>query len=54
MDGNLWGMDNPENIADYNIPHWVNYNLDADGFYYVDSNNQPYKVVIQNILEKNS
>ena len=48
VDGSLWWWGvSPDNFASFNIPEWVNYNLAEDGYYYVDSNNQPFEVVTQ-------
>ncbi len=51
VDGYMWwNWVRPENIADFKIPEWVKYNLDEDGYYYIDSNNQPYEVITRNIF----
>ena len=51
VDGSLWWWGvSPDNFASFNIPEWVNYNLAEDGYYYVDSNNQPFEVVTKNIM----
>ena len=50
VDGNMWWSLTPENIANFNIPQWVNYHLDQDGYYYIDSNDLNYEVITQNIF----
>ena len=51
VDGYMWwNWVTPQNISDFNIPGWVSYNLDSDGYYYIDSNNQPYQIITRNVF----
>ena len=54
LQGNLWWFsgNRPDEIGAYNIPSWVKYNQNTDGYLYVDSNNQPYHVAVKNIFGK--
>ena len=52
LEGYLWWFsgNTPSEIGAYNIPSWVRYNENEDGYLYVDSNNQPFSVKVQNIF----
>ena len=51
VDGNFWWLTvTPDNIDSFNIPDWVNRNLDADGYYYVDMNNMPYTLKVKDVF----
>ena len=50
VEGSLWWFSvTADNIGNYNIPDWVKSNLDSDGYYYIDSNNQPFEITTRNI-----
>ena len=52
LEGNLWWYsgNTPEEIGAYNVPSWVKYHENEDGYLYIDSNNQPYHVTVKNIF----
>ena len=51
VDGNFWWLTvTPDTIDSFNIPDWVNRNLDADGYYYVDMNNMPYTLKVKDVF----
>ena len=52
LEGNLWWYsgNTPAEIGAYNVPSWVKYHQNEDGYLYVDSNNQPYHVTVENIF----
>ena len=53
MDGYFWWQTvTSSNLSNFDIPSWVKYNLDADGYYYIDPNNLPFEIVTQNIFEE--
>ena len=51
-EGNLWWYsgNTPAEIGAYNVPSWVKYHQNEDGYLYIDSNNQPYHVTVKNIF----
>ena len=51
VDGNFWWLTvTPDNIDSFNIPDWVNRNLGADGWYYLDMNNMPYTLKVKDVF----
>jgi hypothetical protein len=51
LDGNLWWLsgNTKEELPAFNVPSWVNYHLNADGYHYADSNGQPFRVTTRNV-----
>lgn len=51
LDGYLWwhSGNTRKEISSFDLPSWVQYNSSSDGYLYVDSNGEPYRVTTKNV-----